>query len=82
MFKNDISFFLVYCFAVIFLLYVKEQFNSLKMIPRQNKDNSKFVLVYCYIMASDWQNFIFIHIQHGNYLFTDGMAKSDQGGIC
>ena len=30
MFKNDISFFLVYCFAVIFLLDVKEQFNSLK----------------------------------------------------
>ena len=52
------------------------------MIPRQNKDNGKFVLVYCYIMANDGQNFIFIHIQHGNYLFTDGMAKSDQGGIC
>ena len=33
-------------------------------------------------MESDGQNLIFSHIQHGNYLFTDDMAKSDQGGIC
>ena len=45
------------------------------MIPRQNKDNGKFVLVYCYIMASDGQNFIFIHIQHGNYFLLMAWQK-------
>ena len=33
-------------------------------------------------MASDGEKFIFSYIQHANYLFTDGMTKSDQGGIC
>ena len=81
MFTNDILFFLMHYFAVIFLLYVKEQFNLLNFNNETNKDNIKFVMVSCIIMRSDVQNCIFSQNQHGDYLFIDGIAKSDQGSI-